>query len=251
MSSLFSAMSIVSGVKEYIYRGFQQLPLVLAGVAFLFTATTGSIAFLNLFIGLAFVIPIVTYALQGVIGFIGNKFPAFAFGLMRSDVCGLVPPEGKTLNLYTPKTGATPIPSFWLMEIMFLFGFLISNAAESYQASGNCPESDAAERKKYHATYVLGILITLFVLVLAMRFRYQASCELSSLSFTGGGLGIAQGVIKTLMLLLFTGGTAGVLGYAMYVFARKCGARSGDLLGILSQFLPPSAYSQQPIVCTA
>lgn len=235
-----------------MYRGFQQLPLVLIGLSFLFTATTGSIAFLNLLLGLVFVIPAVTYAIQGMLGFVGNKFPGFAFGLMRSDVCGLVPPEGKSLNLYTPKSGSvTPIPSFWLMEIMFLFGFLFSNAAESFQASGNCPDSDAAERKKYHATYVLGVLITLFIMILAIRFRYQASCELSSLTFTGGPAGIGMDIGKTLVLLTVVGGIAGGIGNGMYVFARKCGARSGDLLGILSQFLPPSAYSTAPVVCTS
>lgn len=239
MSSLFSAIDFVSGMKEYIYRGFQQLPLVLIGVSFLFTATTGSVAFFYIFIGLTSFVPILTYILQALFGFLGRKIPGASASFTRSDVCGLVPPEGRALNLYTPKGGVTPIPSFWLMEIMFLFGFLFSNAIESLQASGNCPESDAAERKKYHASYVVAMLSVLFILIIGIRLRYQASCELSSISFLG------------ILFLLFSASAAGGLGTGMYMFARKCGARTGDLLGILSQFLPPSAYAQAPVVCTS
>ena len=45
-------------------------------------------------------------------------------------------------------------------------------------------------------------------------------------------------------------GAAGI-GYGMYNLSRKCGARSSDLFGVLSQILPPSATSPHPVVCTA
>jgi len=48
-------------------------------------------------------------------------------------------------------------------------------------------------------------------------------------------------------LLAATGAAA--IGYGMYEFSRKCGARSSDLFGVLSQILPVSATSSNPTVC--
>jgi uncharacterized membrane-anchored protein YitT (DUF2179 family) len=164
----------------------------------------------------------------------------------------MVPPEGKVLSLYDSKTAGTGmVPSYWLMQVCFFFGFVLSNAFESYTASSNCPDSDAVERRKYHATFVLVAVSTLFVVLMAMRFRYMASCELSSLSFRGGPVNIVTDIATSVLLVALFGGMAGGIGYGMYVLARKCGARTGDLLGILSQFLPPGAYRQEPIVCTS
>ena len=74
-------------------------------------------------------------------------------------------------------------------------------------------------------------------------------------------LGANDGLVSTASLMigvsaaradnfLVTAGAAGI-GYGMYNFSRKCGARSSDLFGVLSQILPPSATSPHPVVCSA
>jgi hypothetical protein len=50
--SLVSASGFITGVKEYIYRGIQEMPLVLILTSLLFVITTGSIAHTSLLIGL-------------------------------------------------------------------------------------------------------------------------------------------------------------------------------------------------------
>jgi len=49
--SLVSASGFITGVKEYIYRGIQEMPLVLILTSLLFVITTGSIAHLSLLLG--------------------------------------------------------------------------------------------------------------------------------------------------------------------------------------------------------
>jgi len=70
-----------------------------------------------------------------------------------------------------------------------------------------------------------------------MRLYFMRSCE----GIHWGGL---------LLSLLGATGAAGI-GYGMYNLSRKCGARSSDLFGVLSQILPPSATSPHPVVCSA
>ena len=59
-------------IKEYVYRGLQQLPIVLASTSLVYTVATGSLAHMNIFLGMAFVIPVVTFLLQALIGFSMN-----------------------------------------------------------------------------------------------------------------------------------------------------------------------------------
>ena len=67
--SLVSASGFITGVKEYIYRGIQEMPLVLILTSLLFVITTGSIAHTSLLIGLIVLMPIYGICLRSICGF--------------------------------------------------------------------------------------------------------------------------------------------------------------------------------------
>lgn len=245
--SLVSAGTIVGGTKEYLYRGIQQLPIVLSATSLLFTITTGSIAHLNLSIGMVALMPIYTYTMQMFFDFFNTKINANLFTgswwtrdkwiMSTSDVCKLVPPEGPQLKFYNAQDiTAKSVPSYWLMSIAFFVGYCISNAVDIFTTPAeNDSDPKNKDRRTYQAVFLITSIVLLTALILGIRFRYMSGCE-------------GRGLVGLFDSLLAAVGAAGI-GYAMYDFSKKCGARTSDLFGVLSQILPVSATSSNPTVC--
>lgn len=240
--SLTSSSSALGGIKEYVFRGIQQLPLVLTATSVLFTVTTGSIAHLNLAIGLIFLTPIYTWAAGTLTEFVlAYALPNQRVSWTRStsDTCRLVPVEGmKPLAVYEPRlTGGVPVPSYWLMEVSFFIGYAISNAVDIYMTPAHSDaNTNAVERRNWNAIFIMAAASTFAAIMLFVRFRTMSGCE-------------GRGIIGIALSVLFAGGAA-TLGYGIYTLSRVCGARASDLFGVLSQFMPTSTYKQSPIVCS-
>lgn len=238
--SLASASSTIGGIKEYVYRGLQQLPIVLASTSLLFTITTGSMAHALLALGLIVVVPLYTIGLQLLIPAVLAYFGVNPIIWNRStdDSCSIIKPPAKLSAYETLNKSDNSVPSFWLTSIGFFIGYAVSNAADSLMTpSAATAESENVEKRKTQAIYVIVSTVLFFVAVLFIRFRAARGCEGSSLS---------AGVLSFL-----TASLAAVIGYAMYGGSRKCGARTSDLFGILSQILPTSATTPNPVVCMA
>ena len=238
----------IGGLKEYVYRGLQQLPIVLASTSLIYTIATGSVAHLNIFLGMSIVIPIVTLLLQTVFELILNRFLAGSLLLRRAsgDTCDLIPPltppEIKAYTrFFTPdstkqKEYEGVIPSYWLMEVAFFIGYALSNGVDSLLTPVEQGSSDVnIEKRNTQATIVIFTTVIFALIVLGMRFVFMGPCE---------GTG-TWGYIISMICALGAGG----IGYGMYMFSRICGARCSDLFGILSQILPPSSMTPHPIVC--
>jgi len=240
--SLVSATRMVGGLREYTYRGFQQLPLVIGSTSLLFTIATGSIAHANLSLGMGVLMPLYTYIMQSIIGYIMNYFFSKSIFWKRSagDTCDIIPSSTKTTSLEFIKDVNLDgsVPSYWMSSIAFFIGYSISNAVDSLQTP-EIPGSNKAnhEKRNTHAVTVIVTTLLFSICILLARFVYMSSCEGSG---TGG---IALSVLSAMI--------AAVIGYGMYDLSKRCGARSSDLFGILSQILPPSATSPKPVVCTA
>ena len=248
--SLVSASSIMGGIKEYGYRGIQQLPIVVTATSLLFTITTGSVAHASLAAGLSIVIPLYTYVLHVLLRWL------FSFSSMANSLSGFTRATGDTCNLvqksdsnklsylnlaesFNSTTSATPelIPSYWLMSVSFFIGYTITNAIDSLmipaQENAN-PEN--IEKRTYQAIYNIVALSVFSLLVLGIRLGLMSDCE------GRGKWGIGLSIV-------FAIGSMGI-GRAMYNLSRTCGGRASDLLGILSQILPASSTAPHPIVCT-
>ena len=229
--SLSSASGFIGGIKEYTYRGIQQLPIVLGATSMLFTVTTGSVAYANLLLGLSVLMPTYTYLLQIILTAILQYVkPQDRISWTRStgDACNMLPSrEAKSLSYYDPsnESAAKSVPSYWLMEVAFFIGYALSNAVDSMKSPSQ-PNADPehVEKRVSHATFVIISITILSVLLLAVRFTTMRGCE------GRGPLGLA--------LSIAAAAGAGGIGYGMYNFARRCGSRASDLFGILSQILP-------------
>lgn len=241
--SLSSATGLIRSVKEYFYRGVQQLPIVLTSTSLIFAIAAGSIAHLNLALGMGVLMPIYTAVLQVIFYYFFSK-STYMVALTRStgDTCNLVPAHmAKPLEYYTGSkaTGGDVVPSYWLMSFAFFVGYTISNALDTLSTPAQ-PFSDAVshENRNSHAVTVL-ITTSLFAAaMLYIRFVVMSGCEgREALGFGISGVAAVG---------------AGSIGYAIYTASKtSCGPRSVDIFGILSQMLPASATTQNPVVCSS
>lgn len=230
--SLVSASGFVSGIKEYIYHGIQQLPIVLAATSLLFTITTGSVAHANLAGGLIIIIPFYTWILHLLLGYL---LPTF----IRStgDTCNIIQSIDRRRNSFIDNKATTkPIPSYWLTSIGFFIGYAVSNAVDSLTlSSDSSADPTHIEKRKSQAVYCIIATLVISGILLVSRFRMMSGCEGHSFW------------IKITSLIAAAGAAA--IGYGVYGISRNCGSRASDLFGILSQILPASASSPHPIVC--
>jgi hypothetical protein len=241
--SLASATGMIGHTKEYIFRGIQQLPLVMTLTTFFFSVTTGSIAHSTLFVGLAFIMPAFTYILQIIVtAYAGFFMPGKEAELSRStvDVCKIIPgPESfKKLEYYAYGAGNMSItPSYWITSIGFLFGFFFSNGFDTL----NAPIAPGANMIKRNMRYTQAIHIIIstfivFAMIIGARFYFMGDCE-------------GRGIYAKIFCII--GGVLSIIiGTGFYYLSKICGARSSDLFGVLSQMLPVSAMSPSPIACT-
>jgi hypothetical protein len=243
--SLVSASGFIGGVKEYTYRGIQQLPLILASTSLIFSVTTGSIAHTSLTIGLGIIMPIYTFLLQSLISFISNRSPMEnRIDLTRStgDTCNIIPSyTPKKLEYYVKSTSASgveSVPSYWLMSISFFVGFCLSNAITNLNTPAqNSSDENGLEKRYTQSAFVVIATIIFAALLLSVRFFTMRGCE------GRGTWGIALSLISAL--------GASLIGSGIYELSKSCGARSSDLFGIMSQILPAAATTQNPIVCSS
>ena len=240
--SLATASRVVGGVKEYMFRGIQQLPIILGATSLLFTITTGSVVHANLAAGLSILMPLYTYVLQILLGWIlGKVAPNNQVSWTRStgDTCNLVPSHSEKKLGYFEPNGADvqSVPSYWLMSIGFFIGYTISNAVDCLMAPAQ-PNADPInhEKRNSHAIYVIVASVVFSLILLGVRFISMRGCE------GRGTLGITVSVMAA--------ASAGYLGWGMYNISKRCGSRASDLFGILSQILPAAATAPHPTLCT-
>ena len=242
--SLASASGLIGHTKEYIYRGIQQLPLIMTLTSFLLTVTTASIAHSSLFMGLAVFMPLFTLLSQTGIGIILSRTMGgreAEWSRSMTDVCRIVPsPDAfKKLEYYTSGVGASGAvsPSYWITSVGFLFGFFISNGADTLNSPVVAGADPVGHEKRYtQAVHILVSTCILFALIVGARFYFMGDCE-------------GRGTLGKVVGGAF-GGLSMAIGAGFYFASKSCGARSSDLFGVLSQMLPASATSASPVVCT-
>ena len=242
--SLASASGLIGHTKEYIYRGIQQLPLILALTSFMLSVTTASIAHLTLFGGLTVVMPIFTVVSQFLLGeLLIRTIPDRKSEWSRSmvDVCKIIPgPESfKKLEYYTygSNTNVSTTPSYWITSMGFVFGYFIMNGVDTLDVPVLPGADPVAYDKRYtQAVHIIVATTIMFALIIGARFYFMSDCE--GRGFIGRVLGGFFGILSIFV------------GIGAYQLSRICGARSSDLFGVLSQMLPASAMSPTPVVCT-
>jgi hypothetical protein len=167
--------------------------------------------------------------------------PANLFGIeskkpSESRACSITPnSKGEIYNR----------PSDWVNNVVFFFGFLITNAVAVYseqtpQVSTQGTDQQIKERqartdarvanRKFLTACIIAICFVVLAVLLAFRYN-KSDCE------------------ETIYLAFFPVLIAGLTGSAWFQFIYKaCGVRPTDILGIV-QGMVPSQMIDTPIVC--
>jgi hypothetical protein len=124
------------------------------------------------------------------------------------------------------------------MSIAFFIGYSITNAVDNLLTPAQ-PSSDSAgvEQRNTKSVFVIVATVLFAFSMLFVRFKLMSGCE-------------GRGLLGICLSLISAVGAASI-GYGIYNVSKLCGARSSDLFGILSQILPPSATTVNPIVCSS
>lgn len=218
-------MSGVAQTMRGLLEGsFRALPVLLFGWALFVGSTTGNIGLLVLALGQATVVPFATWILHSVASFFGN-FAKVNFTVPASSTCNILP-GGFT----DPMERVFSIPSYWLAQIAFFFGFLLSNASYvlNMPAANNAP-ADKVERRKSQAQLVQILGWVFFALFIVVR-SFVMRCE-------------------TVPGVLLGGLAFWWIGNGWYQFARECSAKDSDIFGIVQGILPSSATEGPPMAC--
>ena len=238
--SLASASGIIGGIKEYTYRGIQQLPIVLASTSLIYTMATGSIAHLNILLGMGILAPIYTLAMQQILRLVVPQSHLW-WRRASNESCNLVSTRpSSSLAIFSDEKSVAgdAVPSYWLTSVAFFIGYTVSNAVDCLQAPADPNANEVNyDKRNAQATIVLVTLSIFFLCIIGFRLFYMGGCEGTGAGGIIAGLVIASG--------------AGYGGKTMYDLSKVCGARSSDLFGILSQILPAASQAPKPIVCTS
>jgi hypothetical protein len=216
--------TFVQNFKGTLERSFLALPILLFGWALFVGSTTGNIGLLVLAMGQATVTPLATWILHTIGGFFGDWGKA-NFTIPASATCNMLPG-----GFVEAGQRQFAIPSYWLAQIYFFFGFLISNASSvmDMPAAPNA-SAEKVERRKSQAQLVL-IMAWFFLAVFVAIRVFVVGCE-------------------TIPGVLFGGIVFYFIGRAWYQLARECSARDSDIFGIVQGILPPNASDAPPMTC--
>lgn len=215
--------TFVQNFRGVLTRSFVAMPVLLFGWALFVGATTGNIGLLVLAMGQATVTPLATWILHTIAGMFG-EWGAANFTVPASATCSILP-----RGFVDSTSRDFSIPSYWLAQIVFFFGFLTTNANSvlNMPEAANAP-ADKVERRKSQAQLVL--IMSWVFLLLFITARVLMGCETLPGIIVGG--------------LVFWW-----IGNGWYKLARECSARDSDIFGIVQGILPPEASDPPPMTC--
>ena len=216
--------SFVQNFRGMLERSFVTLPILLFGWSLFVGSTTGNIGLLVLALGQGSVAPLATWILHTIGGLFGDWGIA-NFTVPASATCSILP-GGFT----EPGERQFSVPSYWLAQIYFFFGFLIANAQSvlNMPAAPNAP-AEKVERRKSQAQLVLVMAWVFMIVFVAIRVLVMG-CE------------TVPGVIVGGIVFWW-------LGNGWYQLARECSSRDSDIFGIVQGILPPGASDPPPMTC--
>jgi hypothetical protein len=215
-------------------RSFVALPILLFGWSLFVGSTTGNIGLLVLALGQASVTPLTTWILHRIATFFGDW--GFAnFTVPTSSTCSILP-----MGFTDPNERQYSIPSYWLAQLYFFFGFLIANANSvlNMPSAPNAP-ADKVERRKSQAELVRIMAWGFLVLFVFLRVQTSGNLFASSPNF---GCETLPGVILGGLVFYW-------LGNGWFRLAKECSARDSDIFGIVQGILPPGASDPPPMTC--
>jgi hypothetical protein len=229
--------TMVSDIRYFMYAGFQNLPLSIAGIMIAIGCLTANYGMLFFSIGYLVLFPAILFAF--------NQIP-FLNQITDAAACDLIP--STDFGNEIARKGNSQGIGYWIPMTFFFIGYIMMNAYSMYALPVVLPEKDIRDPnvsdmdesgKPIDVSKGLGnrtsntgmamVVITLLaILCIVVR---NATCE--------GWLAILIGVL---------GG--GFCGVGWYSFLKGVADhRVSDLFGMANRLLVPHALSNQPYAC--
>jgi len=218
--------TVLSDMRYFLYAGFQNLPLSIAGLMIILGFFTAHYPFLFFSIGYLVLLPL---ALFGI-----NMIPWPTDMLNNAPACSLITSYQYPFETKTETTNGI---GYWVPMTFFFIVYMMSNAGylltvEIPTTNPNKDEQDTSPglaARRTNTGMGLAILSLLAIIVLIVRVM---GCE--------GWMTLIGALI---------GGVGGYLWYAMLMRWIPTDQRLNDLFGIASRLLVPYAMADVPYAC--
>lgn len=220
--------NLLQTVRQGLLRAFNVLPMLIIVFIGFMAVSLGNISLFMLFAGHSLLVPLAVGILQAIGNAVIGRSPQWD-QLLRvdsTDVSRLVP-SAPSADL----TGRVNVaPSYWMAHITFFFVYIMTNAIKVNTIPRDYKLSKWLYENRKSKTITVAVL-SAFLLVTLTVVRYM---------LTGA---------ETLSGITIAYVTMGLLGWGWFEFAKRCGARNGDLLSITQQIIPAAAKDQKPMMC--
>jgi hypothetical protein len=210
-------MDVLHSTRQLLVLAYLGLPLILITIVVFLGMGLSSLGLIFLSVGQIFLVPTLAALMHYIPKASWNVVPT-------TDISQLVP-SAAPVPSQIPDTHV--FPSWWVAQMAFFFGYIISNASTVVAMEKERGANDLlVQNRKSKASAILTISILLFLLLVGIRLFITRTEKLLAV---------------TLSSLLFLG-----VGAGWFKAAEACGVKAADVFGIVSQMLVPK---QAPRVC--
>jgi hypothetical protein len=209
-------------VRSTILLAFKALPLLLISFIGFIAVGLGNLSLFLLFIGHATIVPLITEL---------SHYGTAKYGQLSvpNDISQLVPLSPTSGTSYN--TPVNVMPTYWMANLAFFFGYLLMNAIEIYRLPAAPQAADwmIISRKTRAATLIASSLVLLFTFS-AIRYSLTGTETLGGIAFA----------------IVVLGGS----GMAWYQLATNVlGARNSDIFGVVQQMVSQNTGDTKPVTC--
>ena len=224
-----SLLTLIGDVKTFFLGGFLNMPMAITGTLLIVSLMTANYSMLFMAIGILLIVPISWYILHMFGELVGST-------ITKSDLAAFIP--GYPVKASTEGKVSTGI-GIWAAMMMFILGYLLSNAVDLYTYESKTPvlvsEStkkmleEGTSNRKSQAIVSIAIIAIIILTILVYRIVKGLDPVIAGLIGTAALLGAGSGWYKLL--------------------ASQTEGRLSDVFGIANRILKPMAMQDEPLAC--
>jgi hypothetical protein len=232
-----SLLTLIGDVKTFFVGGFLSMPMAITGTLLIVSLMTANYSMLFMAIGILLIVPIAWYILHLLAELAGSTFnwPG-GFAIAKADLSTLIPPYPvKATSEGLVYTGV----GMWGAMMMFILGYLLTNAIDLYTYESKAPVlvSDSTRKMLEEGTSnrksqaIVSIAIITIIILAIVGYRLVKGLD-----------PIFSGLVGMVTILFVGGGWYRVL-------ASQTEGRLSDVFGIANRILKPMAMQDEPLAC--
>ena len=216
-------MDAIDKTRRAILLFFLGLPIIMITLIIFLSISILNVGMIVLALGQVFIVPLTTMLLHAITQFMP------AGSIAATDRALLVP----SFESATMAGTINVTPSYWVAHIVFLCGYVFSNALTTYKlATTSTTEGDydwKVANRKARSIMIMAVSLILMFLLIALRYAFVGTERI-------------PGVLLALLVFL-------PLSYGWYQVAIQTGARNSDVFGIVQQMIPVPEQDKSAALC--